>query len=106
MENDRPSKHTIAFGIALALASGLNAVLVVVKEKSPAVQAGLQRLTGHHWISHAVIVLGFFFLCGSVLARMNGGAGIQSATNRLLGWVFGGVFLGGSLILGFYLLAD
>ena len=41
MENDGLSRHTIAFGIALALASVLNAVLVVVKEKTPAVQSGL-----------------------------------------------------------------
>ena len=42
MENTRISKYTISFGLSLALASVMNALLVVAKEKIPTVMAGLQ----------------------------------------------------------------
>ena len=48
MENRAVSKYTTSFGLSLALTSVLNALLVVVKEKSPAVQAGMKSLTGHN----------------------------------------------------------
>jgi len=106
MENNSLSKHTISFGLALALASVINGLLVVAKEKSPAVLAGMQKLTGHHWISHSAIVLGLFFLCGGLIARLNGGQGIKMTVNRFLALLVSGVMLGGAVIVGFYLLGD
>jgi hypothetical protein len=106
MENDRLSKHTVSFGLAFALASVVNGLLVIAKEKSPAVQAAMQKLTGHHWITHSVIILGLFFVCGGWFTRFKGGQGLQLTPGRLLGTVVGGVFLGGALIVGFYLCGD
>lgn len=105
-ESDHLARHTVSFGLALAVASVINALLVVVKESSPAVQAALQKLTGHHWISHSAIVLGLFLLLGWLFARMNGGQGIQLAANRLVAFVVSGVVLGAAIILGFYLIGD
>ena len=59
MENNTVSKYTISFGLSLAL-SVVNALLVIAKEKSTAVRAEMQRITGSHWITHVAIVLIFF----------------------------------------------
>jgi len=106
MEPSGVSRHTAAFGLALAVASIVNGLLVVAKEKSPAVLAGMKNLTGHHWITHSLIVLGLFLLLGTVFARANGGQGIRFTATRLIQTVVGGAAAGALIILGFYLLGD
>ena len=106
LENTGVSKYTKSFGLSLALASVVNGLLVVAKEKSPAVQAGMQKLTGHHWVTHGVIILGIFAAGGWLFARPNGGQGIKMSTSRLIGTLVAGVVTGGIIILGFYLIGD
>ena len=106
MENNTVSKYTISFGLALALCSVLNALLVVVKEKSPAVQALMQKITGHHWVTHSAVVVVLFILLGRLLAMANHGQGLKLAASRLLGIIVAGVIAGGVIITGFYLIAD
>jgi uncharacterized membrane protein len=106
MENTSVSKCTTSFGLALALASVINALLVVAKEKSPAVMAGLQKLTGHHWVSHSAIILVLFAAFGWIFARANGGRGIQITVNSLISTLVSGVVIGGLIIAGFYLIGD
>ena len=106
VQNSGLSKSTRSFGLALALASVVNGLLVVAKESSPVIQADLQKLTGHHWITHAAIILGLFFLMGWGFAQPNGGKGIKLTTNRLLGIVVSGVVIGGLITMGFYLVGD
>ena len=106
MENTGVSKYTISFGLSLALASVANGLLVVAKEKIPAVLAGMQKLTGHHWVSHSVIILGLFAILGWLFAQANGGQGIKMTVNRLIGMLLAGVGTGGLIILGFYLVGD
>ena len=106
MENTRVSKYTISFGLALALASVVNGLLVVAKEKIPAVLSGMQKLTGHHWVTHSLFVLGLFACFGWLLAQFNGGQGIRLTVNRLVSTLVAGVTTGGLIIVGFYLLGD
>ena len=106
MENNSVSRLTIGFGLALALASVLNSLLVVVKEKSPAVQAGMKHLTGHHWITHVVVVLLLFVILGLWFARDKGGKGATLPVPRLIQMILAGVFTAGLIIVGFYLIAD
>ena len=106
LESQGLSKSTRSFGVALALASVVNGLLVVAKESSPAVQAGMQKLTGHHWITHSAIILGLFFLVGWGLGRINGGQGIRLTPGKLLSILVSGVVLGGLIIIGFYLVGD
>ena len=106
MEYTGVSKHTVSFGLALALASVANGLLVVAKEKIPAVLDGMQKLTGHHWVSHSVIVLGLFAGFGWLFAQANHGQGIKLSANRLIGTVMAGVATGSLIILGFYLIGD
>ena len=106
MENTSVSKYTISFGLALALASVINALLVVAKEKNPTVMAGLQKLAGHHWVSHSAIILVLFAAFGWIFARANGGRGIQITVNSLISTLVSGVVIGGLIIAGFYLIGD
>ena len=106
MENSGISKYTTSFGLSLALASVANGLLVIAKESSPAVQAGMQKITGHHWITHSVVILAIFFGGGLLFAQMNGGQGIKMSGSRLINMVVRGVVLGALLIVGFYILGD
>jgi len=106
MENNSLSKSTVSFGIALALCSVINALLVVVKEKSRAVAAVMQKMTGHHWITHSAVIVVSFLLCGWFLSLLNGGRGPQVAAGRLRHIVTAGVITGGLIIMGFYLIDD
>jgi len=93
------SKYTVSFGVALALASVVNGLLVIAKEKSPAVQAAMQKLTGSHWVTHVVIVLAVFALFGWLFARANGGQGIKMTANHLIRAIVAGVAAGGLIIV-------
>ena len=106
MENTTVSKGTVSFGLSLAIASIVNAIIVCVKEKSDAVMNGMKKLTGHHWITHVVLVLAVFVAVAFIFGRMNGGRGIQITIGRLIGAVVGGVVIAGLIIVGFYLVAD
>lgn len=106
MENPTLSKYSISFGLALAVTSVVNALLVMAKEKSPAVLAAMKNLTGHHWITHSAVVVVLFFVLGWLFATFNGGQGVKLTANNLLRAIVGGVALGGLLIVGFYLFAD
>lgn len=100
------SKYSISFGLSAALASVVNALLVIAKEKSQTVQAGMQKMTGHHWVTHSAIVLVVFGFCGWLFARANGGQGLKMSVNRLIGMIVAGVAAGGLMIIGFYLIGD
>jgi hypothetical protein len=106
METESLSKHTVSFGLSAALASVVNALLVVAKEKSPVVEAWPQRLMGHHWVSHATIVLIVFGFFGWLFGRANGGQGLKVSASRLIGVLVAGVVTGGVIIVGFYLVGD
>src|ERR1017187_7671285 len=84
MENTSVSKCTTSFGLALALASVINALLVVAKEKFPPVMAGLQKLTGHHWVSHSAIIIVVLAFFGWIFTRANGCRGSQITTKSLI----------------------
>jgi len=106
MENNNLSRYTLSFGLVLAVASVANGLLVIAKEKIPAVLAGMQKLTGHHWITHSAIILGLFIFGGWLLAQVNTGQGIKLTANRLLGTLVAGVSVGALVILGFFLVGD
>ncbi|MEI6076251.1 MAG: hypothetical protein WCS94_11790 [Verrucomicrobiota bacterium] len=106
MEKPHLSKYTHSFGIALAVTSVANGLLVMAKEKNPAVLAAMKSLTGHHWITHSVIVVTLFLVLGWGLSKIQGGTGVKLHQDNLIRLLAGGVFLGALLIVGFYLLAD
>lgn len=106
METAPISKYTISFGLSVALTSVINALLVVVKEKSQAVLAAMQKITGHQWVTHSAIVLILFGFFGWLFARVNRGQGLPMSVNRLIGTILAGVVTGSLVIIGFYLIGD
>jgi hypothetical protein len=106
VEDTTVSKHTISFGLSLALCAVLNAILVVAKERSKRVADWMQKITGHHWITHVVIILMLFVACGWCFDRTNGGQGPKMPFRRLTTAVFAGVLAGVLIVLGFYLISD
>jgi len=105
-ENDGLSNYTTSFGIALAVASVASALLVVAKEKSPALMAAMKSATGHHWPTHSLFALAIFLVVGFALTRVNGGQGVRMTPCALVKTVVGGVVLGSVIIAGFYLFVD
>ena len=107
MDNNTPlSKQSIAFGIALSIACVVNALIVVVKEKSPAVMNGMKSILGHHWTTHSAIVLALFLGLGGLFAALRGGRGLELTASRLIGTLVSGVVLASVIIVGFYLFVD
>jgi hypothetical protein len=106
MENTTVSKHTISFGLSLALCAVLNALLVVAKEKSKGVADWMQKISGHHWITHVAMILLLFAIFGWGFAGTNGGQGPKMPVNRLTRVVFSGVVAGVLIVLAFYGIAD
>ena len=106
MEDTSISKTTISFGLSVALASVVNALLVVAKEKNQTVLAAMQRVTGHQWVTHSAVILILFGFFGWLFARANGGQGLKMTVNRLIGAIMAGVVTGGLIIIGFYLIGD
>ena len=106
MENTTVPKYAGSFGFSLALASVVNALLVVIKERSPTVMSGMKNITGHHWITHSVIVLVVFVLFGWIFSRFNNGKGMELTVGRLVATLISGVGLGIIMIVGFYLIGD
>jgi hypothetical protein len=104
MENTAVSKHTISFGLSLALCAVLNALLVIAKERSKGVADWMQKVTGHHWVTHVAIILISFAVFGWLLARTNGGQGPKMPVHRLTRIVFAGVVSGVLIVLGFYMI--
>lgn len=105
METPAISKYTVSFGWSLALCSVLNALLVMAKEKSKAVADWMQRLTGHHWLTHVAVIFGLFVLFGCIFATISGNRNRNASVKSLANIVVGGVVSGVVLVLGFYLMA-
>jgi hypothetical protein len=106
MENSPASKHTVSFGVSLALCTLLNAGLVIAKEKSKSVADWMQKVTGHHWVTHVLIVLVLFTACGWCFSRTNGRQGPRMSLACLTNTIFSGVIAGVFIVLGLYLIAD
>jgi uncharacterized BrkB/YihY/UPF0761 family membrane protein len=66
----------------------------------------MQRITGHHWITHVAVVLILFVIFACCFARINGGRGPKMPVHRLTRVVFAGVVAGVFIVLGFYVFAD
>lgn len=105
MEDNSASKYATSFGWALAVASVVNAVLVVIKEKSASVQAAMKKITGHHWTTHAALVVIVFLAVGLILPRLNR-AGATARAGKVIAVVLSGVIAATAIIIGFYLIAD
>lgn len=96
-QSNTVSKNVVSFGLSVSVCSIVNALLVIAKEKNPAVQSAMQKLTGHHWVTHSAIVLILFVILGFAFSRIN------ISVNRLIQTIVAAVIVSTLLIIGFYL---
>ncbi len=100
-------KHTFAFGGSLAIVSILSALLVVMKERSEPVMHWMKAATGHHWITHGLIVLVLFLVFGFMLGALAHastlpGTPLGRGYNTLTLVIVVAVVLSGLMIAGFF----
>jgi hypothetical protein len=106
METLTVSKKTTAFGLSLAICAVVNAALVILKEKNHGAMTTMQKATGHHWITHSVVIIVLFFLLAGVFASMSKPKERGLSVARLLGIIITGVAIGCLAIAGFYAFID
>lgn len=102
MTNNTLEKTTIGFGLAAAVVSILNVLLLIVKETTPPLKKSMEAALGHHWTTHGVIVIGLFLVLGFILAGTVKPA--SWSAGRLGNMIFGSVLFGAAAIGLFYLL--
>lgn len=96
--DDAGISATVAgFGLSYAITSLFNVLLVIVKENVPGVEDMMKGLTGHHWISHGLIVLIVFVILGFALR----GSAARMPADRLINYIVGSTVISG-LVLAFY----
>ncbi|MBV1788093.1 hypothetical protein KQ940_08495 [Marinobacterium sp. D7] len=91
-----------AFALSFAITSLLSALLVVLKEQNEdTVLAWMKAATGHHWITHGVLVVVVFILLGWLLAQTKLGSRLTG--NGLSAVISGSVVLSGVVIAGYFI---
>lgn len=102
--NTRKSGNAVeAFAYSLAVTILLSVVLVIIKEKNEAVMAMMKSMTGHHWITHGLIVVTLFALLGLVLATFMPERSEASDFNRAAAAILIATFISGLTLAAFYL---
>lgn len=91
-----------AFATSAAVTILFNAVLTIVKDSSEPLAAFMAKLTGHHWITHGVIVLAVFLILGWILARSDATRTISDT--RLVELLVASTVLAGGVIATWFLL--
>jgi hypothetical protein len=104
MEEKEVGVYTKSYGVSFAIVSLFSALLVILKETNEeSVLAWMKAATGHHWVTHGVLDILLFLVIGWVLAKLNGGKGINVKTDSLINYIFGSTVVSALLICVFFL---
>jgi hypothetical protein len=95
-------RYSTSFALALIVAALSSAVLVVIKEVNPALKEWMKMLTGHHWVTHAVLTLSVFVVLGIVLAQFEPARSGRVAAGLLATLIAVVVVTGSAIVAGFY----
>ncbi|MEK7720822.1 MAG: hypothetical protein AAB359_00370 [Elusimicrobiota bacterium] len=102
MEKIIYEKYTAGFGLALFLTGILNALMLLAKDTTPPVMAWMKAATGHHWITHGVIVIAFFGVSGIILSKFKLGEKLKLDTDRIFTLTWAGVVTSVLITVVFY----
>src|SRR5512139_2892933 len=98
------NKYTRGFGVSLIVVMLVNAVLTLVKESYAPIIKGMATISGHHWITHGIVVILLFFILGSLFSSgQSGETSWPSAKGITVGTIVSSI-IGLILIVGFYLI--
>lgn len=70
-ETNSLSKSTVGFGLAFAIVSIFNGLLVIFKETNPSIMALMASLTGNHWVTQGVFNIILFLIFGFIFTKLN-----------------------------------
>ena len=91
-----------AFGISFSIVSLLSAMLVLAKESYAPLLEWMKALTGHHWLTHAVLVVVAFVALGLALPRV---CACKPSGGTLAAAVLISTLVSGLIVAGFFLFA-
>src|SRR6185436_9949108 len=100
MQTPLQGRYISAFGWSAALVSVLSALLVVLKEKNEGVLTWMKAATGHHWITHGVIVVAAFAVIGFALSMLSR----PTPLNRIVAAILAATVVSGLILVGFFVL--
>jgi hypothetical protein len=98
------NKYTRGFGISLIVMMLVNAVLTVTKESYEPIIKGMAAISGHHWITHGIIVVLLFFILGFVFSSGQSGETSWPSARGITVGTIASAIIGVILIGGFYLI--
>src|SRR5689334_20889935 len=95
------SRTAAGFSAAAAITLAFNALLTIVKDASEPLHDFMQKLMGHHWTTHGVVVLVVFFVLGWLLSKSE--AVSRMSDTALIGAVVAGALINGGAIALWFL---
>ena len=95
------NKYALGFGLSLVVTNLLNAVILVVKEVSSPVMNVMKAALGHHWTTHAVLLLFVFVVLGAVFSIYEVGAKWDS--RKMMYYIIGSVIISMVIITVYFL---
>ncbi|MDO8585641.1 MAG: hypothetical protein Q7T82_01240 [Armatimonadota bacterium] len=95
-------RSAAGFGLSLAATVFLSSLLVILKETTPWINGWMKAATGHHWITHAAIVLVSYALLGLLFSKT--GIARRLSARTLLFALAASLSVSCAAILAFYLL--
>jgi membrane-bound metal-dependent hydrolase YbcI (DUF457 family) len=102
MEKPSRDAYTSAFAVSFITTSVLSALLVVTKESYQGLKIWMKAFSGHHWITHSILVIVLFLLLGFLLMPLLSRRQIN--LNVVSVMMVMGTLISGFIIAGFYLL--
>ncbi|MBI3898911.1 MAG: hypothetical protein HY308_11525 [Gammaproteobacteria bacterium] len=97
-------RYIWAFGWSLVIVSVLSSLLVIFKETNVAIKALMQTATGHHWVTHSIIVLMLFIVLGWLLSKAGATSAGNGGLNALAVIIMVATIISGLMLAGFFLL--
>jgi magnesium-transporting ATPase (P-type) len=95
------NKYALGFGLSLVVTNLLNAVILIVKEVSASVMDVMKAVLGHHWMTHAVLLLFVFVVLGAFFSIYEVGAKWDS--RKMMFYIIGSVIISVVIITVFFL---
>ena len=96
------SRTAAGFSVAAAITLLINAILTIVKDAWEPLHDFMQKLMGHHWTTHSVVILAVFFVLGWSLSENDTIGRLSDAT--LIGSVVAGALINGAAIALWFML--
>lgn len=96
------NRTTSAYAIAAILAISANTLLMIAKEEYAPLKASMKAALGHHWTTHAVVIVLAFLILGLALSKWRSLPRLGGALLTLL--LVAATVAGSSGIVGFFLL--